>query len=259
MRILQNTFIFTILLLVAVSACNKDTGQAANKTVVKNDSAVAWYGGYKMPELLAEPMKNAGVDDLNSIMTRKWYAEFNVYSGHVSGKATVLTNCADYLALQGPVINTVKKNENAAFMELAVMCRATKQILSATNPEHNYLMDIQFNKALPSQLPASVALVISESERKKLNADTSKKTWQDVYHITSVEEAGPNRAIYRHTGGIQELELVARGDFNGDKIEDLMISSRDSVEGGSYNAIRLFVVTRNTEGSEIRLISEIIR
>ena len=74
---------------------------------------------------------------------------------------------------------------------------------------------------------------------------------------TRVELLGPFQASYHHhEGGTQELALVAKGDFNGDGIEDMLITSRDSVEGGSYRAIRLFLLTRISASSAITVLRE---
>ena len=93
--------------------------------------------------------------------------------------------------------------------------------------------------------------MISESEQARLNKDKSIKYWKDVNKIIKVDELGPFHANYQHSGGIQELELVAKGDFDGDQIEDMLLTSRDSVKEGSYSAIRLFMITRTSEASAV--------
>jgi len=41
---------------------------------------------------------------------------------------------------------------------------------------------------------------------------------------------------------------MGRGDFNVDGLEDVLISSRDSVEGGSYFDFGLFTLSVNEKG-----------
>ena len=141
-----------------------------------------------------------------------------------------------------------------------MMCRATQIMLTGTQPEKTWLQNLQFDKSLPGKLPARLSLsaVLGEPSRiARIKADKSLKYWQDVEHITQVEVLGPWHAIYHDDGGgIQELELVAKADFNGDKIEDMLITSNDSVVGGSYGNVRLFMLTKYSEAGEVVMLNE---
>lgn len=64
-----------------------------------------------------------------------------------------------------------------------------------------------------------------------------------------------HRAEYRIEGGLQALSVLGLGDFNGDGREDLLASVRDTVEGGSYFNLRLFVLTV-TEGGNWQMEAE---
>ena len=108
-------------------------------------------------------------------------------------------------------------------------------------------------------VPATIALVVSPTERARLNADQSRKRWADVTPITQVGTLNPFRANYRHADGAQELALVAKGDFNGDAIEDALMTSRDSVDNGSYGAVRLFLVTRTSATGDVTVLNEYLR
>lgn len=247
-------FIFTALasvIAIVMSGCNKKTESAHP---VSQPAAVTISSGYVLPTLLAEPMAKVDATMLPDLLKRKWYAEFNVYEESQPKTTFTLSNCEQYLSHSKQKLWTVVEKENAPFMELAVMCRATQAMLAAKKVEKSFLQDIQFDPTLPDKLPAKFAMVISLAEQQRLAADTSKKLWRDVLKITKTEITGEKHAKYSHDGGMQELEQVARGDFNGDGIEDMLITSRDSVEGGSYSAIRLFMVTKKSEAGAVELI-----
>lgn len=244
-----------LLLICVASACDKKAEQPITAPPQQNN-AVSWYDGYTMPTLLAQPLKLASTSDLSKIDNQKWYAEFKVHTDANPAKIITLSSCNDYLAQPNAKLQTLNEKDNTPFMEIALMCRATQMLRAATKPEQSYLQSLQFNESLPSLLPAKFAMVVSASEQARIDADKSRKHWRDVTPITRFETLGPFHANYHHAGGAQELALVARGDFNNDKIEDMLITSRDSVAGGSYGAIRLFLITRTSAAGDIAVLNE---
>lgn len=244
--------------LLVVTACNDKPPPATTQTP-KADNAISWYEGYTLPTLLAQPFSLREPADLTSIGAQKWYAEFALQAEGDPKKTLTVSSCNDYLPHASERWHTANERDNAAFMEIAVMCRATQLMQAATKAKQSYLNDLAFNADLPKRLPATIALVVSPTERARLNADRSRKRWADVTPMTQVETLSPFRANYRHASGAQELALVAKSDFNGDAIEDVLITSRDSVDNGSYDAVRLFLVTRTSATGDVTVLNEYLR
>lgn len=241
----------TCLSVCIGSACDKKSEQTQTTSTGREDIGLSWYNGYKMPELLAEPIKPTDAKDLVEVNKRKWYAETQVYDEAVPGKIIPLSSCESYQTLSSLRLRAVQEQENIALMEILMMCKATQLMLTATRVEKSFLHDVKLDQTLPSLLPATLALVTSATERTRISKDKSIKFWKDVNKQINVDALGPFHVNYQHVAGMQELELVARGDFNGDNIEDMLITSRDSVKGGTYSAIRLFVLTKNSSAGEI--------
>lgn len=249
--------LLAVLCLFAVAACSDKSAPTATQT--PRADAVSWYEGYTLPTLLAQPFSLKSAADLASIGAKKWYAEFALQAEGNPNKTLTVSSCNDYLPHTSEKWRTANERDNAAFMELAVMCRVTQLMRASTRPKQSYLNDLAFNADLPKRLPAAIALIVSQTERARLDADQSRKRWADATPITQMQTLGPFRANYRHAGGAQELALVAKGDFNGDAIEDALVTSRDSVDNGSYSAIRLFVLTRTSASNEVTLVNEYVR
>ena len=53
------------------------------------------------------------------------------------------------------------------------------------------------------------------------------------------------------------MRRVARGDFDGDGVEDMLLSSSDAARGGSYRAVRMFVLTRRQPDGKVELVREL--
>ena len=142
-------------------------------------------------------------------------------------------------------------------MEIALLCQATRPIVNAEPASKSGPLKLSFDESLPARPPAAVAMVISTSERNRMLENQAIKTWTQVNQIESVSTDSAYHAKYKHSGGTQELALVASGDFNHDGVEDFLISSRDSVENGSYSAIRMFIITSNPGDSHFELLDEL--
>jgi len=93
-----------------------------------------------------------------------------------------------------------------------------------------------------------MALQISTEESKRNAQNPELKTWADVTPIIKHESQTEFSSIYSHKGGYQKIEVLGHGDANNDGIEDIFIVSRDSVEGGNYFNMRLFVLSANSQG-----------
>lgn len=254
---MKSTQLLAVVCLLAATACSDKPNPPQAKTP-QTDVRVSWYEGYTLPTLLAQPFSLKGPADLASIGAQKWYAAFALQAEGAPKKTLTVSSCNDYLPHTSEKWRTAQERDNAAFMEIAIMCRATQLMQAATKPKYSYL-NLVFTADLPKRLPTAVALVVSQSERARLDAGTPSKRWADVTPITQVETLSPFRATYRHAGGAQELALVAQGDFNGDAVEDALITSRDSTDNGSYSAVRLFLVTRTSATEELTVLNKYLR
>ena len=252
---IKSIFICVVLFFVLSCATKKDGAQPLEENLTAQPEVV-WYSGYKMSDFLEQGFEIKSLKDIEFMMRYKWYDKFLVDHPKKTGTSISLSSCQEYLDLNAKQLFTVKESENAPFMAISAMCQATKAILEAVPAKDSFLGVLAFDEDLPNKFPARIAVVISESESAKLFNDKTIKYWSQINKISSVEKITPYHAVYKHDGGSQEIELVAKGDFNGDAIEDMLITSRDSVEGGSYSALRLMLITKPSSNSEYVFIQQ---
>lgn len=263
------TVVVYLLAGITTTACNQKT-ESTHAQSAQIAPFVPWYGSDRIRKW-AEPVQLASAKDFANVIKLKWDEEFQVYRDvpldvfneeEALAKAFTVSSCEDYLAQANVRLWMVTQHVDtgARFISRAIICRATQIMLTGTQPEKTYLQGLQFDKSLPGKLPVNLSLnsVLAEpSEITRIKVDKSLKLWQDVAHITQVEELGSWHAIYHDdSGGVQELSLVAKADFNGDGIEDMLVTSDDSVVGGSYEATRLFMLTKYSEAGDVVLLKE---
>jgi hypothetical protein len=207
---------------------------------------VTWTPEFSMPELLAEPVTLKSQQDLQSLLSRHWYAAIDVQTTGDS-KPLSLNNCNEYFVNNAHSLHSLREHESSAFVELQIMCEATRLLANAKMAHRSYLPDSLLNPGLPRRLPKAVAFVTSETESERMQQDEAKQFWGDVNTITRTIKVSENEMEFHSDAGRQTLSVIGQGDMNGDGVQDVLLLSRDTVVGGSYANMRLFILTVNAE------------
>lgn len=197
--------------------------------------------GFTLPSLFDEPESDRNPAHALHWLDQRWYAEAEVMAGS-QRQAMVLDSCTDYLAAPEPV-HPARSQEMAAFSELAVNCIAAGLIAAGKASRQSYIERRLVDENLPQRMPSMLALMTSDSEWTRVDPG---QTWDQVNTNSSFTATGENAGRFAHGGAIQELAEMARGDFTKDGLEDVLLSSFDHVQGGSYTARRLFLLSRES-------------
>jgi hypothetical protein len=206
-----------------------------------------WTEAFAMPSLLAEGMEVTTLQDIQALLSRQWYDAIDIRHA-TNTKLTSLDNCSTYFQNKTPHLRALRDNEQSAFAEVQMACEATRLIANADVSTRSFLPNPILSKTTPQQLPKTIALVTSQTEREKLMANSSKQVWGDINTITRIEKVSDYQMRYISQAGVQTLAEIGRGDINQDGIEDVLILCRDSIAGGSYSNFRLFVFSVNQNG-----------
>lgn len=226
---------------------------------------VEWFEGFGMGQFLEPPRELVSQSDVIAAIDSPWYydREVAIYTadGELERPALVLGSCADYLALQKRVW-PVHISDSDAFMALAMRCKAAKLIASAERADRSFVRGLAFDRDLPGLLPPELTIAVSSSEVERVGAARADESWDDLAGIARNERCNSRegehcRIYYDDTAGRQKVQLVARGDFNADGVEDVLISSGDSLEGGSYWVLRMFVLTRRSPDGDYELLEQL--
>ncbi|MCG3738066.1 hypothetical protein EXA16_17365 [Vibrio cincinnatiensis] len=220
----------SMIAIFSISACN-----AIEKIPVSVSD------GLTLPELLSSNVELNNVDELSKLIKEPWYSEIVVKDSN--GKTLILSSCEDYFVKSSPETKLTKQYEMNAYIELKVMCEASKLMLSAKPSMLSYLHFPILDENSPNYLPKQLSLITSSEELKRNNRNQALKYWSDVTPITGFQKNSESSFTYYHNGGYQEVDIIGRGDVNSDGIEDLIVVVRDYVSNGSYFNMRLLVLT----------------
>lgn len=222
----------------------------ANKNI-----PVSWDTGFSMLSLLdSQDVTLNSVDDLEKLVDATWYAEVDVINTKV-GKAA-LGSCHDYFTKVKGTPRTANENEMSAYLELKIMCEATRLLMNAKDSKETFLPRNVLGETMPKLWPKAMALRISTEESRRDMENTELMSMNDVTPIVKYESHSKSKAAYFNKGGYQEVEIIGRGDANNDGVEDIFLVVRDHVEGGDYFNMRLFILSVDSKASW-HLIKEI--
>lgn len=143
----------------------------------------------------------------------------------------------------------------------ATDCYAVRATGRARASQRSFVADFAMDPAQARTLPVRLAFAISpDEERRVARIRRRGGDLGDFIGTARIEPAAvsaPGVRIDDRSGGTQRMRLLARGDFDGDGTEDLLIATDQHVAGGSYRSFGLFVVTRTAAGAPLKLVRKI--
>ena len=201
----------------------------------------------------------AGREAIEQELSQPWPDPFTVQGG-TRGKdwmRATLGSCIDYLEVADRRVRPIHGAPAWVIFEArALNCQAARLTLEAQVPALSYLRPLAFDDTLPDRLPWQAAMILSEREQERIAAERPDASWREALFIpgTSFTSCGTHCGVYSQAGAEQTVRLLARGDYDGDGIEDVLLSSLDAVKGGSFRTMRMFVLTRRQPGGRIELV-----
>lgn len=239
------SFMIGLIAAVSLAAC---TGAPARQDESKAHALpVTWTQELGMASLLDQAPEVTTQKELSELLELPWYTSINIKAPELN-KPHSVASCNDYLAIKTPELRAQKEQEHNALLELMTMCEATRLLSEASPAKQSNIPAQPLHAQLPEKLPKSIALVTSQSEWNRIKNDQGISTWGDVNAVSMAEQPSTHQTKFRSDAGLQTLSILGRGDFNEDGREDLLLSVKDTVEGGSYFSLRLFVLTVTDQG-----------
>ncbi len=246
---LQNTvLLFGILLITACTA--KGTSSLTKVYPVQ------WFPVSLMAQW-GEKTPIYDQEDIQALLDKPWEYPFKLINFQTQ-EVFSADRCSQILP-DIRQIGTDLPYESRPYLYQTAMCVAAESIAKARPAQYSALSDFKLDADFPHQAPKNMALMISLSETERVLQDDAIVSWAQAEAVKFVSKEGEYQAKYAMEGASQEISLIARGDFNHDNIEDLLLYAQAHVVGGTYTAFRLFWVTKIDVNNPITLVREYSR
>lgn len=159
------------------------------------------------------------------------------------------------------------ERERGPYSGLRRQCYAARVISQGIRAETSLVTNFDMHESTFSSLPAELVTIMSPGQQGERVDEilrdggslgeaieyTLEGPTVDVSDVERLKQV----AFIVHDGWRQDWTWLARGDFNHDGVEDLLVSSRLRAPSGELDDHRLFVLTRRAADSPIELLQEI--
>jgi hypothetical protein len=216
-------------------------------------ASVSWSSQLKLASLadidgaLAQPVEevpDAILDDDNSVRSIK--------------------TCNDLLAVAKLKFHLAQENKLVwdGFIDEALRCFALDTLRGARPAATSFLGWFRLSRSGVARLPARFAPVLSDADEKNLaraKVDKRCRRWGKYDHRLRLQAESPDQAWVGGDGWAGRLSLYARGDFDGDGREDLMLLRYGKVDEGTVSDTSLFIVTQTSRRGCPRIVRALPR
>lgn len=171
-----------------------------------------------------------------------------------SDEEKLVSNCHDLATAYVMGFTAAKAYEYGAFKAYLTQCQTWSEIAKLIASERSFISDFKLDDSFPKFAPSVLAFVISDE-----SAEKAKKlsTWDEADHIQRTQVISEVKAEYFDaTDGFQVITVVAKGDYNADGIEDMVVKKENSVLSGSYSSSHGYVLTRMSEQALFTVLAE---
>ncbi len=153
-----------------------------------------------------------------------------------------------YLKYQGyePSCNAAQEVEGSSFK---IPCNTLQYLKKAQPSKVSFLQGFKLTDNPLKNLPLTLGLYLSSDEAKEVSIAREKRlTWKEFAPTAKVEVEDPNNIsidIQDSDGEVSGtyISLLAWGDFNGDGVEDILLSVTHTT-GGSYHDFAIAAITK---------------
>lgn len=170
-------------------------------------------------------------------------------------QSAVVRSCADYFRYRRQGFAPASDMELRVLRSWGVDCDALRLLENVKPPARSFLRGFQLGVAVIGVLPPQLATALSkEKALEAKQAEEKGMSWGTYAPRARARHRG-NQLLVTDGNTRTTLEVYARGDFDNDGIEDILVRDDSEVIGGTYANSRLFLLTRSAESELLKIVS----
>ena len=203
-----------LILLACISISSTACAEIEKNKIAPTYSVENETKGY-----FGEPVTLENQEQVKALIDKKWYFEENLLKDGSPNK--VVTSCNGLSSALEEGFNGLSYRDQAVIKAMNKVCVIWAHMGELNASDTSFLSDFKHDSALAKQMPPEFALIISNDDERRL---AKANSWEEMSHIKKMESLNKDQAIYYdNSGGIQKLTVMAKGDYNNDGIEDMVL------------------------------------
>ncbi len=174
-------------------------------------------------------------------------AEIEVYLNHDSAKdKAIARNCKALIELTDADYWALSSLDYFVQRSKLAHCRAIEMLGQGRTADISYLRNFAMNDNAVIYLPALVGLTSSCRQTcEYIVANARGLALPDFETIIRIEELSDDEMVITSEGWQVRREVLARGEFTADGVDDILLYSGGGAIGGSFATASLFLLTRS--------------
>lgn len=166
--------------------------------------------------------------------------------------------CVELIRLHGEEYEAPSRVEDYTYIDKMLQCRALSELKAARPAKVDYLEQFRLEPKAMRYLPPDLSLAFSkDAEAEVKKASKAGKSWHEFEPKAKV--TAPTKGALSVTDAATEVHvaILARGDLDGDGVQDLLVQTQDAATEGTYRFGRLYVLTRRSLGARLDVVKEL--
>ena len=171
-----------------------------------------------------------------------------------------IVSCADYWGADHRLYKTASQSDHFLLADFAATCVALRALKLARPARQSFIAELRLDEAAADALPAMLDIAVNPAERDEIEQAGAKRwSWRQLRAsrgavLISVRREHDSAALFEWTRGKSLVEFLARGDFNGDGIEDLLLHISQWPGYGHGAKVKALLVTRYRRGAVMQVL-----
>lgn len=199
------------------------------------------------------------LDNVEQRLDRRLWKDFDdVFELYrrVSGRrlTAVADSCRSLLKLSAEGFEAPGNNDHQIQLLLVAKCRAIELLGQAKPARRSFVRDFGLDADTLNSMPPPIDGPSCSFVCRQIYANENGISWSAFDSSGRVEVVDENTIKILEDGWAREVQLVGRGDVDGDGVEDLMMLVDSWATQGTYGTTRFFLMTRGTSGAVLKIL-----
>lgn len=179
--------------------------------------------------------------------------------GKIVDEARTVRSCRELADARrdGFVSDAQSMVEMKAANAFATACRMLEIVSRAAPSKRSFVAEFRLDASAPARLPPCYPFGTEEADEEARANAAAGKSWREAVPSLVVEKTSADGLVVLEPGVARfALETRARGDFDGDGTEDLLLHVGYRADGGSMGGSWHQILTRDTRDAVLRVLSD---